>query len=71
MPTGFLIPSWESTMYSWGSTCSTERSVGSMMALAWVMARSTSSRVISLLRPVMLMLPLALMLWICLPEMLT
>jgi hypothetical protein len=35
-----------------------------MMALAWVMARSRSSREISLLRPVMLMLPLALMLWI-------
>jgi len=33
-----------------------------MMALAWVMARSKSSRVISLLRPVMLIVPLALML---------
>jgi hypothetical protein len=48
IPTGSLMPSWSSTMNSWGITWMISRSMGIAIALAASTTRSTSAAPISL-----------------------
>ncbi len=48
MPIGSLMPSWSSTMNSWGITWMISRSIGIAIALAASTTRSTSAGPISL-----------------------
>ena len=69
MPTGSLMPSWSSTMNSWGMMWMMSRSGGMGMALDWSTTRRTSSRVISRFLPETATTPRLLKLLMWAPEM--
>ena len=68
MPTGTAMPSWSSTTKSCGSTWRISRPPGSATARAASMARLTSSRVISRLRPATATTPRLLNALTCAPD---
>ncbi len=68
MPTGTAMPSWSSTTKSCGRTCRISRPPGSATARAASIARLTSSRVISRLRPATATTPRLLNALTCAPD---